>query len=283
MNEHERYQNMISAMLDGELSEREAEELSAHLAECDTCSAMCVAFAALSGAAEQVEVPATLHADVMARIDAVNAQKKQKKRGLLTRFRPTLTVAACLVVVAGAVIALRVGSHSARDAAEMSASYSMNSIAAAPEAAYPSDKALEESKIAADDAGMTAGAANGLTAAAPETPEEADNEAFADSMPSAAGAETANEALNADGHTRIEIRTVTEDSFTAVVLADPGGLFEPGWEITVVPETGERGAWTPGDLVWIEVDEWSSVSGHVTVGASRIEPLAETSEKGAEP
>ena len=56
MNECERFQEMISALLDGELSAEEEAELRAHMAECPDCAAMAAAFAAVSEAVAAQDV-----------------------------------------------------------------------------------------------------------------------------------------------------------------------------------------------------------------------------------
>ena len=49
MTECEKYQEMISAMLDGELAESGQEELRRHMDGCPECRNMYEAFAAVSG------------------------------------------------------------------------------------------------------------------------------------------------------------------------------------------------------------------------------------------
>ena len=91
----------ISMLLDGALSEEEAAEVRAHLEHCPDCAAV---YAALSGVGEAAaeEVPAGLHDKIMGSVDqASRAQKAQRRFRIL---RPTLTAAACLVVIVGTIL-----------------------------------------------------------------------------------------------------------------------------------------------------------------------------------
>ena len=100
------YQELISALLDGELTAEEKAEVEAHIAVCEECKAMYEAFAAVSGM-EAAEVPDTLHEAVMTKVTA--AQKAFKTQNNLVRLRPILTTAACLVVIVGILFAVRTG------------------------------------------------------------------------------------------------------------------------------------------------------------------------------
>ena len=108
MRDCERYQEWLSAMLDGELDERQERELQAHLDGCAECRALFAAFTDISGAvaAEAVEdIPEDLHARVMAKIDlSAKVLNRQKKLRIL---RPVLSMAAGLIVVVGSLLALR--------------------------------------------------------------------------------------------------------------------------------------------------------------------------------
>ena len=124
MSECERFEERISALLDGELSAEEEAELRAHLEQCPDCRAMYEAFAAVGEAVRAQEVPATLHAGIMSKIR--DAQKAHHTQGVLIRLRPILAAAACLVVLVGTTLALgntlglgRRATKSASDTAEM--------------------------------------------------------------------------------------------------------------------------------------------------------------------
>ena len=124
MSECERFEERISALLDGELSAEEEAELRAHLEQCPDCRAMYEAFAAVGEAVRAQEVPATLHAGIMSKVR--DAQKAHHTQGVLIRLRPILAAAACLVVLVGTTLALgntlglgRRATKSASDTAEM--------------------------------------------------------------------------------------------------------------------------------------------------------------------
>ena len=107
MSECERYQAAISELLDGELTEAEEAEVRAHMASCPDCAAMYAAFAevseALKAEAEAEPLPAALHEGIMARGRV--AEKAKKTHGTIVRLRPVLAAAACLVVLAGTLLA----------------------------------------------------------------------------------------------------------------------------------------------------------------------------------
>jgi anti-sigma factor RsiW len=102
MRSCEEYREMISALLDGELPEAERAALEAHIASCAACAETYDAFAALTLPEE--EVPATLHAGIMARV--APAQKALRGQRILARTRAWLTAAACLVFVVGTLFAV---------------------------------------------------------------------------------------------------------------------------------------------------------------------------------
>lgn len=105
MNDCQKIQEMISAMLDGELLAKEREAIEQHIASCPECAAMYADFAALSGMFEESreEVPANLHAKIM---KGVRTSQKPKKP-LIIQLRPYMSAAACLIIVVGAVFAMR--------------------------------------------------------------------------------------------------------------------------------------------------------------------------------
>lgn len=105
MNECERFEEMISALLDGELSAGEEAEVRAHMEHCPECRAMYEAFAAVGEAIGTQEVPATLHSGIMEKVHA--AEKASRTQHTIVRMRPILAAAACLIVVVGTVFALK--------------------------------------------------------------------------------------------------------------------------------------------------------------------------------
>ena len=79
---------MMSAMLDGELTQEESEHLQAHLAACESCRAVYAELAAIDSAvaADQAEPPEALHDAVMA---AICTGQNRKKTG---RIRTWLVI-----------------------------------------------------------------------------------------------------------------------------------------------------------------------------------------------
>lgn len=107
MSDCERYEALISELLDGELSAEEETEVRAHMAHCAACAAMYEAFSAAGEALRECasDVPATLHSGIMAKV--AMAEKAQKTQNKIIRLRPMLTAAACLVVLVGTLLALK--------------------------------------------------------------------------------------------------------------------------------------------------------------------------------
>ncbi|MBR5261406.1 MAG: zf-HC2 domain-containing protein, partial [Oscillospiraceae bacterium] len=126
MTDCAKIQELISAMLDGELSAEEKSLVKEHIDSCSECAAMYEMFALVSGELESdlAEAPADLKNKVMAGI-----KPEKKKKGLIVSLRPYMTAAACLVLVIGVVAAGR-GGFSMNSAADMAAPR-----AAAPESA----------------------------------------------------------------------------------------------------------------------------------------------------
>ena len=95
MTDCEKYIELMSAMLDGELSGEQEAERRAHIAECDDCRKVYNAFKGISGvlSEELVTPPATLAKGVMYKI---KNQKKTKKHFAFGRFT---ALAACLALM----------------------------------------------------------------------------------------------------------------------------------------------------------------------------------------
>ncbi len=191
MNDCERFEEQLSALLDGELSAEEEAEARAHLAECPQCAAMYEAFAAVGTALDGEDVPDTLHDGIMAKVRA--AEKAGRTQHTVVSLRSILAAAACLVVLVGTVFALKntlgMSRKSAADApmaAEVTAGSadeasapedapflmeSKMAVAAAPKDAQPEEK-MEEPRAAADSDTAT-NATIATDAAAPESTADA--------------------------------------------------------------------------------------------------------------
>ena len=159
------YQELISRLLDGELSENETAEVRRHIADCPDCAAVYEAFRSLSDAlaGDLLEAPEALQEKIMADV------RREKLRTVGRPRRAVWTLAACLalVLLASAAIPrlLRMGSPA------------MNGSAAQDTVMYASG--------AGADAAPAAPA--GAPVPAPEEARSADvNESFETAMDSAA-------------------------------------------------------------------------------------------------
>lgn len=112
----EKYQELISRMIDFELSEAEAVELKAHVASCPDCRRLYAAFASVSDTIRNdlVEPPTALKKRVMAAVtDAPEKVISIRRRGRL------IALAACLALVIAGSASL--GLFSRKCAASLSA------------------------------------------------------------------------------------------------------------------------------------------------------------------
>lgn len=134
MTEHEYYGELISALLDGEISPEEKTALDAHIAGCESCRRLYLAFSSLDAAVADSleEPPESLCENIMA--DLRRSEIKKKHR----RLRPVLAAAACLAVVLVGAAGMRGMGRSARaDGAVMTE-------AAAAEEAVPAAAPMPE-------------------------------------------------------------------------------------------------------------------------------------------
>lgn len=93
MSECTRIQELISAIVDGEVSEGEKAEIEKHVEACPECKTMLAAFTAVSESLSELEeMPENLHESIMRE---VKNEGKKKKSPLLK----ILPLAACLVLV----------------------------------------------------------------------------------------------------------------------------------------------------------------------------------------
>ena len=94
------YQELISRMLDEDLSPVEQGVLEAHLPNCEACAAMYKSFSALSQALEDQleEPPESLRYNVMAEIRRAEIRKKNR---LSRPMKIVLSTAACLALIVG--------------------------------------------------------------------------------------------------------------------------------------------------------------------------------------
>lgn len=98
MSSCEYYQEMISRMIDDELSEAERTVLARHLDTCPECSALYAAFNGLSAAIadDLAEPPEDLSDNIMAELRRADIQAKNRRK---PRWWGALAAAACLALV----------------------------------------------------------------------------------------------------------------------------------------------------------------------------------------
>lgn len=157
MNDCEYYQELISRMLDEELTAEEHAALKSHLESCTQCRLMHEAFSAVSRLAGEVEEPPkALHESIMA--DIRRAGIKEKNR----RMRPVLAAAACLAVVLLGVWGMsgRLSLEKSHETAAMSADFEV------PCDVLPQDYAEAAEEAAPTEAYVTGGQSVGNVAAA---------------------------------------------------------------------------------------------------------------------
>lgn len=173
MSECEKYQELISALLDSELSGAESAALAEHLKVCPDCAAMHQAFSALSTTlSESLEAPpAALHENIMAGVRRESVKHANLHR-ISKPVKNILALAACSAIVIGSVFGLApmfrassaapaqydaaAGGAARPEARAYSDEAAPADIPAAPEAAAE-DPAIDEAP--ADEGGSLAAAA----------------------------------------------------------------------------------------------------------------------------
>lgn len=197
------YEELISRLIDRELTAEEGEELRAHASECENCRAVYTAFSALSGmlSDDLVEPPAELGETVMSAIR--RSEMKKLNQSAKKRTRRILSLAACAVLVIG-IGALTVprllskGSPASGSAAPKAVYSSM----AAAETSLPddSDTMLAEEAPAEDYRAYT-DVSESFAAPAVETT-KSENEMISEALERAEEPETVAEIVDVTGQGR---------------------------------------------------------------------------------
>lgn len=146
------YQELISRLVDREITPEEGEELAAHARECEECRAVYTAFVSLSDTlcAGLVDPPEELAENVMAEIRRAELWKQNRRPRRQMRRWAALAASAVLVIGVGALTLPRLlGAKGAAKAANGEAVYSAEApaepaAAAAGAAAYDTAAVSEE-------------------------------------------------------------------------------------------------------------------------------------------
>ena len=219
MNDCQKIQEMISAMLDGEISASQREAIEQHIAACPECAAMYADFAALGGMFEESreEVPAALHTKIM---KGVRTSQKPKKP-LIIQLRPYMSAAACLIIAVAAVFAM---GDSRKSADSMSAP--MVAEAPAAPAAYAKDASPAESFME-DDAVFGYGTME-TEAAEPQMPLPAPAEPAAPAEPVLPEAPSGSDLSGKNTVTVTADRDTVLSEFEAYI---PGTAIDEAWMV----------------------------------------------------
>lgn len=120
MKDHAYFEELISRMLDDELTADETRELDEHIAACPECRLTAEAFRAVHTALseELSDAPADLHEYIMADIRRSEVRKKNR------RHRPIVAAAACIAAVFIGMFAFRGGKMGVQAAAGAIESFS---------------------------------------------------------------------------------------------------------------------------------------------------------------
>lgn len=110
MNSCEYYQELISSLVDGEISQEENEALMLHLNSCSRCNAMYAVFHDLSDilSEDPEPLPEGLHENIMAGIRRSEIMKKNRRMRRIG-LRTAMTAAACAVLVLFAAVGFTPG------------------------------------------------------------------------------------------------------------------------------------------------------------------------------
>ena len=107
MSQCEIYQELISRMVDGDLSAREEEDLARHIETCPDCAALFRAFSVLSSqiGEDLEESPFDLRDNVMAEI---HREEIRRRNRIPTILRSVLSAAACVALIVGVYLGVSI-------------------------------------------------------------------------------------------------------------------------------------------------------------------------------
>lgn len=282
----EEYEALISALIDGALSEEDRAELVAHMAECPACQAyfndQLVIHDALSGLEDQAPAGFTARVMDQVRRESAPERKPEKKVVAFPLWRRYAAMAACCAVVAAAGFwAFHGRMPSANSGVPAEAALSRDSAGAVEEqATAPADDeaaAAPEAAAADSTTDSTAGSAADSTAGsaadsqiprkedAPQAPPQAADAAGTEDQESAgmdgaptggAGGDGADGAAGGDwAESRPTLYGMETDSAAdAAVTLTTGSALAEAW---VAENLGET--WTAGACYVLTVEQFDQV------------------------
>ncbi|MBE6908122.1 MAG: hypothetical protein E7474_00735 [Ruminococcaceae bacterium] len=269
---HEQYKEQLSALLDGELNEREREETLAHLASCEACQQYFAALNAMHDALSEPEdypVPENFAAGVMARLheepklirkqspwrEEASAPPERAKTRRPWRGFAAMAACAAVVVLAVTVVPRIARGGGAAAAPEMTMAIQSAATAAPAAPVAPPDSTRDydgaEEAASADGAytGKTAGVENSMIAS-PAEPE-----------PPVGASGVAPEArAPGDSGVAVDIVTSGPNGEPAVPEMNGAGIEGPSLALTLYGEgaeewLAEHGFWSEADDAWVVDNE----------------------------
>ncbi len=222
MSQCEIYQELISRMVDGDLSAQEEADLARHIETCPDCAALFQAFSVLSHriGEDLEESPFDLRDNVMAEI---HREEIRRRNRIPTILRSVLSAAACVAVIVGVYLGVSIthgknlvtaAYEAAPAAAEEKLAAAEEEVRAMPEAAPAAE---EPSAEKAADAPMLQ---SNAVAAAPES----DHPLLGMGSVASAPAETAQEEPEAEAPAAALADTAEDEAAEAHTLEE--------WELT---------------------------------------------------
>lgn len=219
--ECEYFEELILRVPDGDLTDAEADALQTHLRACPECRRLFLALRSVSSTLSDAsaEPPAELAAGVMERICAqttpttVPASSPRRKKANPNRHWRSLSVAACLVLIAGGAV---FGASRLRNAGRSSdANDSVvleRSMAAVTEEAAPAEAPMPEpAAYSLEDTPMLADAYEEPAAGATEADSAAYNAVPLEPIQVPAGREAEFESIITDSHEDPDFTTASWD------------------------------------------------------------------------
>ena len=151
------YQELISSLIDRELTDEEDRALQEHMAECEDCRAM---YAFMSGMSDSLndsleDLPEGLHENIMAQVRRQAIREKNRPRQI---WRVVASTAAIAVLVVGVVLATGAGRMGGAQSS-MAALSRMDTAESRPEAVMEAPAEAAEEAVPAEEPESAVGAA----------------------------------------------------------------------------------------------------------------------------